>query len=112
ARTGADGQVHPEDGGDAGLARGPCEADRPVEAVPVGQRQRRLAELDSPGDQVLRGARAVPQREARRDVQMVEAHRLVPPLAGPNEVRAPVTGTGGSPSCPATTVSSEERRVG
>ena len=43
--------------------------------------QRRLAELGRPGDQVLRGARAVPQREARRDVQMGEAHRLAPPLA-------------------------------
>ena len=75
-RVGTDGEIHAQDRQDARRDRRRREPHRTVEPVPVGERERWLAVRGGPLDEGLRGARAVPQREAGGDVKVGEvSHR-------------------------------------
>ena len=74
-RRGHDGvhrEVEAEDRRDPGVAAGEDEADRAVEAVAVGERERVLPELGRARHERRRAARAVAQRVAGGDVQVHE----------------------------------------
>jgi len=73
-------EVSAEDRGDACLAAGHRVLDRPVQPVPVGQRERAHPVLGGPGDQGSRRGDPVPQRVGRRDVQVNEVGRPAHPV--------------------------------
>ena len=69
-----DRHLRPGDRPDTGVLRGVGELERAVDAVVVGQRERRVAELGGLRDELLRMRRAVEERVRGMAVQLHIAH--------------------------------------
>jgi hypothetical protein len=72
-----DGELHAHDGLDAGRLAGSVEAHGAVEALVVGDGQRRHAHTSRRGDQLVDARGTVAEREVRVHVQVDEAHFLI-----------------------------------
>ncbi len=72
-----EGDLRPGDRPDTEVLCGVRELERPVDAVVVGEGERRVAELGGPGRQLLRLRRAVEERVGRVRVKLDVAHPRV-----------------------------------